>query len=217
MSNENVKECTVSDAGGYVTRPASNRVTFTAMTRNEDCLVYWDFGTNYFSGDWVHRFEFQYSNATDNYFVVLWMVSNTVDDLLQQATDRDDYIAFTFTGNAANLRIGESGDTVVDSTAGGALSPSTTYYVTVSYDADGGGGDGRATAVIKTGSHNGTVVDTLACNRTEAGENYRYLYALNNYHDDGDSAISGFVRNIDIGRKLFRSKLTTVRSALTRR
>lgn len=81
----------------------------------------------------------------------------------------------------------------------GNLTWDTLYYVTVDRDDDGGGSSvGRMTITIRTGSHTGTIQDTLDVDLNEQVD-YRYIYGYSNAASGNTGrAVYGYVQNLDI-------------------
>jgi hypothetical protein len=143
----------------------------------------------------------QFSNVTGNGFPIYWQLSNVVKDLKAMTTANDDYMVFNFYPTNFFIRIGESGGEITDSTSGAYVPvAATTYFVTMTYDKSGGaGGFGQLKAYIRTGSHSGTLRDTLSLDRTEAHVSWRYIYAGNTYDDNNGTSVDGFTQNLDLG------------------
>jgi len=197
-STQDFTTFTEVDADGVGLTVASGSVSWTAWdTRTETAYVYKDFTAGYFSGDFTHRFTMTYSGVSGGPLISYWGVANAVGDVyaIQQASG--DMIRFGQYTDELRLIVTANGTDTQDvytATAG-------TYYVTVARDDDGGAnGTGQVTATIRTGSHTGTVVDTLSVDCAVGEQNdYRYLYGASSYdHIQADHTISGSVSDLEI-------------------
>ena len=191
------------DAGNNIT-VATNKISWTALDRNEESYVYADKGVDHFDGDFSHKFEIYRENASGYPVIYYWGIANAVDDLLGIDNAGGDFQAFLFEaseggGGTITLRICENGSTTSDSWT--AALDTTVYYVTVERDDDGGAnGTGQLTAEIRTGSHTGTLQDTLTVDCGSGEQNdFRYIYGVS-AHNSGhsDRCSDGYTANLDL-------------------
>jgi hypothetical protein len=84
---------------------------------------------------------------------------------------------------------------VLDDYDPAAIVAGTTYFVTVEKDSD------VLTSYIWRGSHyydGGTLVDTISCDITDSGIDYRYIYAAGSYNSNNTPEVSGWLDNLDL-------------------
>jgi hypothetical protein len=202
MAFEDFNTYTVVDPDGELS-VSTNGVNVADYDRDNPTYIYKDYGAGFFAPatDFSHRFEIMQDNDNGSASYYWFMLANSVGSAFDLFTADAAYVAISWYQTRAYLRVGEDGrEEVNDSTDAAALVAGTTHYVTLSLDADGGTGNGAYTAVIRTGSHGGTVVDTLTKSLLDPYPGFRYLYTTNGWQGlgDGDS-IEGFTRNVDLG------------------
>lgn len=205
MAYEDFTGFTEFDEGGDVTVDSATKVSWAVLrSRFETAYLYKDKGVDHFSGDFTHKFEVQFSGHSGAIYSHYWMLANSIGDAKAIADAGGDALTFFLYGSGEDfyLRIFENGG-MGDDDYWNAGVASTTYYVEIVRDDDGGvNNTGRLTAYIRTGSHSGALQDTLIADCAAGEQNdFRYLYAVATYNDGGSSAYysSGFTQNLDIG------------------
>jgi len=191
------------DTPGWITSITATRVNWVDMDNNADAYLFLDLDPDSFDGDFSFRFINQMYNARDDWSRAgVWGVSDTVDDAVHWANGIVLKAHYHPTNNQYYyfLQLWENGVEVVY-VDGGAVIPSTSYYITVARDDTGGvNGTGQTTATIRTDSHTGSVVYTLSVDSSVGEQNdYRYLYAV--VSDDGGSAnrdIDGYTDTLEL-------------------
>lgn len=161
----------------------SNKITVTSMTGDDSGQhVYADKGADHF-GDFEHLYQQCVTSINSGASLFFWSLANSIGDYPQSPA-----LYMYFQDTTAYMTLLERPSVNLDYYNG---APNTDYFMTVSRD----GTD--ATAEIRTGSHEGTLVDTLAI--TCATTAYRYIYGVSNY-DDNDSGkiLSGYIQDLDL-------------------
>jgi len=205
MAYENFSSYTEVDEGTNVT-VATNKVSWVDLDRDETSYLYKDKGANYFDGDFTHQFECQCSGRdAGNPLFAYWVLANDIGNLKTLVDAAVDYIEFHYryddtNGNLFHLYVVQGGVGITYDTYDGPTD-NTTYYITIERDDDGGAnGTGQIKAYIRTGSHSGTLVDTLSADCAAGEQNdYRYIYALCSYDtaSAGEDA-SGYTERLDL-------------------
>lgn len=183
--------------------PGYTSTEWISLNRTHTSRVYKDFGVDYFSGDFIHTFEVQMSDGSA---VPMehehWTLANTLDDFTGLSAGDQVSLGFYTGDNTAfrlYLHLYEGGVWKQDND-GGLLLEDTTYFITIERDQNGGAnGTGQYVATIRTGSHVGTVIDTLSVDAS-AGEqrSWRYYYSLNTIDSGASSTSDGFTRNVTL-------------------
>lgn len=131
-----------------------------------------DYGVDYFDGDFEHTFEFTLTGGTQSYYalMVIWALSNS-NSKFNDFADND--VAMWIMGDAGvnyAIRLAERDYVPTDITVD--LIVGTKYYITIARSGS------VYTATIRTGSHSGTVVDTILIDSGSA-KSFRYLHMQN--------------------------------------
>lgn len=204
MPYEDYTAATEADASGRFNVDSATKITYTAVVRNETGhFIYWDKTAGHFSGDFTHLVE-NYLDVTHRYCAVIaWAISNNVDDYQSHIDDSLDGVflqnaAPTVTGNQFIWKVVEDGNLTQDFT--GTIAYQTLYFLTLDRDDDGGANStGRYTCYVRTGSHEGDLVDTLVVDSAVGEQNdYRYLYAVAESADYTNAEGFGYVQNLDL-------------------
>lgn len=193
------------DEGGNITIDSATKVSWSGLlSRDKTGYVYKDYTANHFDGDFTHQFEIQFSNVGDAQVGIFWMLASSVGDLVDIMTANEDACAFYVYDNAEslNLRFYEAGSAAdQDSWIAHGPQASTTYYVNVTRDDDGGADStGQLVFYIRTGSHVGVLQDTLTVDASAGEQNdYQYGYVCATYDDSGNAnTTDGFTQNLDL-------------------
>ena len=210
MPGEDFTTYTEFDESAKITVDSASKVSWAALeTKFKTGYLYKDKGVNHFSGDFTHKFESQFSSMGNFAWANHWMLSNVVGDVKAVIDANDDAAMFFSFDDAEHLylRLIEAGsieDTDIWMPPG--PQPSTTYYIEIVRDDDGGvNNTGNYTAYIRTGSHSGALQDTLTVDCSVGEQNdFRYIYSFATY--DGDFAdhglATGFTQNLDLGESI---------------
>jgi len=180
-----------TDQNGDVT-VAENTLTVSALRRDANTWVSYDHGAGHFD-DFEHLVEFECTGSSGSGAAVNpWAVANTEGDYVD-VLGSNDALCLTWieSGGSYLIRIYDTADNSNDSWSGAALS--TDYYVTIERS------DTTLTAYIRTGSHSGTLQDTISTS-VNGATTYRYGYALQGFDSgtNGTSNWSGTISNLDL-------------------
>jgi hypothetical protein len=173
--------------------------------------VYRDMGVDYFDGDFVHGFETYLGDSNPAYTAghfYIWGLTK-----VYSATEGlDEYggyvwdltgVRWYYSGGSWRLRLEIwEGFSIVpdDSDLSVPLSSGVMYYVVVDRDDAGGvNGTGRYTVTIRTGSHTGSVVDTLTADSSVGQQlDFRYIWAFDRMKSERQSYDNFELRNLDL-------------------
>jgi hypothetical protein len=160
--------------------------------RNESTYLYKDKGANFF-GNFTHRLEATSDFATASCWGVVWMLANSVKNLKAVVSAYETAVALFFYRLATyyELRLYETYGGVEFWDDSVALSANTKYYLTVKKN------NTSFSCEIRTGSHTGTLVDTLALT-LQANHTFRYIYACNTYNDNTTPYCNDDIDNLDL-------------------
>lgn len=117
-----------------------SRVTWTALTRDEDAYVYADKGAGYFAGNFSIELTYRANDSQHSGTIVcaLWSIANLVDDLVGIDAASGDYLAlFPHVGltGAQKIILEEcDGGTLHNSSISSALTEGTDYYLRIIRD-----------------------------------------------------------------------------------
>ena len=164
-----------------------------AVDRSVNRRVYRDLGSALSDTKWLVRFEYQLVSNSGNGSEILFQVGDSTGAYMPNTgvySAVGDVIGLRQDGNAIHVLYQDNA-----SQAGGSnsisISTATTYYITVVRDGS------NITYTIKTGSHNGTTVDSKVQSMGSNPSSLRYLGHGNRY--DGQSGSdSWWVDNIEI-------------------
>lgn len=178
---------------------ATNTITVTGLSSNEDAYVYDDKGVDHFEETYNHTFDAQVTSASTTATLVPWSLANIVDDAwgIQGNASEDGHEVF-FINNSGTLEIRlreiDGASFYTDIFSGFSLS--TRYYFTV--ERVSGGSFGIVNCYIYSDSARTTLVDTLSLT-LHADHKFRYVYAAQSFNIPVVASLSGDVQNLDIG------------------
>jgi len=190
----------------YVENDANSRFAVTApkidwaglLNNDDDHMVIDDFGVDFFAEDFEFRFETELNSSDNSAAVFIAALTNAIDDW--DAIDVAGGSAlglFWFDAGATvvlYLEELDSGTRNIDGSI--ALAYNTKYYITFSRD-EATGTYGTITAVIRTGSHTGTVVDTLSVTLSTSKKDFRYLSGVLAFGGGTSGrASTGYIQNL---------------------
>jgi len=199
-STEDFSTYTVVDTDGGIS-VSSTRVTLTSVyTNNNDEYVYYDYGVNYFSGDFTHYFTVNCAEYTAADYPIVYVLANEVDDrkaLKDAAYDHFCIYLWNSTTSPKFYLVEFYGDGTNYETTG-AISVPFTYYLTIKRD-EAVGSYGQLDCEIYSDAARTTGVDTLSLT-LRAKLDFRYLYPFSSYSESNEVARwTGYVENLDIG------------------
>ncbi len=203
MAFEDFTTYTKVDPGADITVAASKITAIAVLSRQDTFYVYKDMGVDYFAEGFIHRFEIEFSGLGNSSFLNFYMLANSVNDLSGVMGASEDCIAFSVYDDTENLRLRviEAGGLLQDVWVTPGPQPSTTYFITITRDDDGGvNNTGQVKAFIRTGSHGGALQDTLSIDCSVGEQNdYRYIYGCTGFDDNVNAnTVSGFTQNMDL-------------------
>jgi len=196
MAVENFTTYTEVDPNSHLT-VTSTKVTFTNISRNEDCYLYSDKGTGHFDGNFEHLLTIN-TTAESNYSTnSYWGLFNSIDD----ANNAGDglYLIVRYNsglGEPRALRIYEKESSTAYYTSAFEYSLSTDYYLKIKRD-ESVGTYGTLYCYIYSDSDRTTLVSTLTLT-LHSKQDLRYVYAAQSQYDGSSMARSGYIENLDL-------------------
>ena len=167
MSYEDFTEYTKVDPDGELTVEA-NKIHVSDQSYDVDSRVYKDFGEDYFDGDFVHKFELTVTAGGAYIMSGIWAMANVSTGYKDMM---EDPVIFLVVDNP--LVAGDYSLMFVSIPGIEAESIdllfNTKYYLTIERTGT------TQTVIIRTGSHDGDIVDTIEGVNTVSP--FRYLYA----------------------------------------
>lgn len=202
MAYEDFTTYDEADEGNNVT-VISSKVSWVGLTEKETSHVSDSKGAAHFNGDFEHLFECQFLNTTLNPEFGFWALTNSQNDKTTLITISEDFVVFQQFTNSYFMFQNYINGNMNAQDYWDSASESTTYYITLNYDRDGGAnGTGQYIAEIRTGSHLGTLQDTLTVDCPVGGQHdYEYIFGLigNDVGTGGDANYAdGFTQNLDL-------------------
>ena len=179
---------TAAGANSSVIATSSTTVTVTSIQNGHEAYLSKDYGAGEI-GDFELLLTFNVSadSGTPIYYPI--GVSNTVGDFADLDTANDGIVVYANTlFGSTFLRIMDL-DSSTNSSLADPLSSSTDYFLTFERSAS------TATLTIRTGSHSGTVVDTLT--HTVSTDLFRYNFLSQSSGTSGTSTASYTLDDID--------------------
>jgi hypothetical protein len=191
MAVEDFTTWTEDDPNSKIT-VTSSTITVTAFSRDQaGSWVYNDKGSNYFSGDFTHRFKFNKDTGTNFNIFYPWLITNSVDEPNDIDTANGDFQGlYIFQANAFTyhmcLQMCEGG--TLKHAYGSCPNPivfneDTDYYITITRDDDGGvNSTGQLQVEVYTGNYSGELgavevgTETLDCSAGEQND-FQYIFA----------------------------------------
>ena len=178
---------------------AQNTITFTGLTRAEDCWVYEAGHT--FGSTFEHHLDSQVTDYDGpDGIAVIWAVANSVDNAYRWNTNWEEAVYLRWYQANPILYVRETEDGDNDQTV--AFGRDTWAYVQI--DRDGNDWDIR----IYTGSHGGVLWDTLTI-ATQDNRTYSTIFAINTHNSGAPNPLSGQVANLDLNEAAATTTTTT--------
>ena len=113
---------------------STTKCLWTLMPNNEDSWAYYDYGANHFDGDYEQLFEYEFDTSNTTIHVI-WMLSNTVEELLYHQSQNKDCINLYRYISRLDLYCIDGAVDDVDASSNLALD--TVHYITCDRDDDG--------------------------------------------------------------------------------
>lgn len=191
------------DLNSHISK-TSSRVTFTTLLRSESAYVYKDKDVGHFSGDFEHLIEAMLTDKslgtgyTPKSFI--WLLGQAIGDYL--TVEGSNVLAVSLDASSATVvTIGlweyyAEAPSYTDVSI--SLSYYTQYYLTIERD-ESIGTYGRLYCYIRTGSHSGSLVDTLQLD-LHGKEDFQYIYAGQSVTSGSNpnAWVSGYCENLDL-------------------
>lgn len=182
---------------------AAKKVTWTALPRNLDSHVYYDYGADYFDGNFRHEFECELTSADDSGAVYPWGLANAVDDFKGIDNANGSILHVLLVRSGANYLIGLSEvDSGALSQVFSTISTGTTYYLTVVRD-ENVGTFGTIYLYIYTDVARTVLHEKLEVTLNTSKKDFRYLYTCNTHNDGTAPAITGWMQNLRLSTDPF--------------
>jgi len=182
---------------------AADKVSWAALSRNEDAWVYYDYGVDYFDGDFRHEFECELTAADDGAVVYCWALANAIDNFRDLDVDGGSFLGIFLyrTGAAYWIYMIEcdSGDIYQ---AGVVIATGTHYYVTVVRD-ESIGTYGTIYMYVYSDVNKTILVGKGALLLHTDKKDFRYLYACVSYNDTNIAELTGWVQNLRLSADPF--------------
>jgi len=184
-----------------------HEIRWTDLDGDVTGYVYCDKGANHFGGDFEHKFEMQFSNCENGCLTAHWLLANDIMDFYAMSNGgKDGHFLYEYDDNE-RLEFGtlEDGVRQQDEWPATAPLPSTTYFITITRNDDGGANNtGLLTCLICTGNYSdkgGTLKDTLVQDCAAGKQNdFQYVYAVSSWNTgNADRNADGLTQNLDLG------------------
>jgi hypothetical protein len=198
-TNEDLTTFTEVDAGGYFSETTTT-CTFTNLPLcATNAIVYKDFGVGYFNGNYIFTFEGKITAGDSSGTAGIWMLSNTLSDLVNQEGLSRYSLVLERGGGGQNVVL--KNKTSAKVYYGIALN--TAYYFSILRN------NTNVSCKIYSDAARTTLLTTLTLG-TDASETFRYLFCGVAYDSIGDTSsnlISGYVKYLNI---TYLSPVTTL-------
>ncbi len=206
MANENFlpPNYTEEDPTGAIAVD-TNIITMTLLD-NQIAYVYKDANINHFSEDFTHQFEGRADFTVDTSWWFPYLLSNSISEFRAIQTDGNGvavgprFRRDVGVGQQIIQFILEDPATVSDVMPNAVAG--TLYFFTIDRDDDAGvNSKGLYTLYVRTGSHTGTLVDTLVLSVSAGGSkiDFRYVYGVCAINQSGfPNGLSGISQNLNL-------------------
>lgn len=183
--------------------PTATKVAWAGLARNEDAWFLYDFGANYFDGDFRHELECELTAADDTGVAYCWALTNLVDEMKGIIDGSGDFLAVWLYRSGADyeIRLREcDGGAVYTHTI--IITVGTTYYLTVIRD-ESVGTHGTLYCYIYTDSGRTILHGKLELALHTSKKDFRYLYTCNTYNSGDAATQTGYTQNLKISTDPF--------------
>jgi len=183
---------------------AADKVSWAALTKNENAWVVYDFTAGYFDGDFRHELEVKQTAADNGGWIFFWALTNIVDDMKGIDDASGDFIGLGIEDAAGSpkieLRECDGGSTYASALTG--LTEGTLYYITVVRD-ENIGTHGTVYCYIYSDSGRTILLGKLEIALHSSKKDYRYLYACNTWNSGAAAAHTGYCENLRLSTDPF--------------
>ena len=198
-SDQDLTTYTEVDPGSDLSIITSQVSISTLRARNNSTYVYYDFGADYFDGDFEVQFSVYLSLFANSQILDTFVLANEVGDSYSRSGNELSYrLQTNGSGNqTANLRERYSSGASTDSDSGTILSKDNVIYYTIKRDSSVGT-YGTLYCFVYSDSARNNLSTTFSV-RLHSAESYRYLYILSAYNDGANSnATSGQIDDLKV-------------------
>ena len=201
MANEDFTGYTEVDPDSDLTVTASKILVVDNDRDDGVTSVYDDKGAAHFDADFEHLFEVYPDSSSENGGEQAhWLLANSSAGYYDARENGKCLVLFLLKQPTANTRFylrqydaGSGEDTDLTSN----MASNVLYFVTIARD-DDLGSFGQLVLTLRTGSHTGTLKDTLTIDMTEAVD-FRYIYGYSNLQTGtGGDSVYGYTQNLDL-------------------
>ena len=193
MANEDFTTYTEVDTGGTIGITSSTVTHTTTEIREDENYVAKDKGVDYFDGDFTHEIETAFTNNSGTAINNLWVLSSTLGDY-QTCFAGSGLLYLLNTSTKFTIRQFPGGGAALDDTDN-SIDPAdgVIYYLTIIRNDT----TNVITVYIRTGSHEGSLFDTITI--TVSDKEWRYIYAYQSYGPPGTGAtFTGVSQNFNL-------------------
>jgi hypothetical protein len=187
---EDFTSYTEVDPGADIT-VAADTITFTDLSRNVESYVYKDFGTDYWSGDFEHRFKVNYSASAASGLVQVWGMANSVESI-ENITQH--ISIWLYAGRFYIRERDVSWDAGTSLISG--IATDTDYYLKIVRD-DSEGTYGTLYLYVYSDLNFSTLIGSTSL-ALRVKLDFRYIYALSTYNDSNAATVSGTVSYLQL-------------------
>jgi hypothetical protein len=193
---------------------ADDTVTFDGVGKNDESYVYKDFGTDYFSGDFVHRFKLNMTSFLSNAPAIgVWALANAVGDRVNVITTQSEQeLTVIATGPSAGpytigifeyLPSADSSDSL-------NLSFGTDYYIEIERD-ESVGTYGTVYLRVYSDADYSTLVDSTSLGLGEKVD-FRYVYSLQSGDGSENREATGTISNLQLDTATYFNGVNVVKA-----
>lgn len=182
---------------------SGTKVAWTALPKNVDSRVFYDYGAAYFDGDFRYELEAKQTAGDNTGYAYIWMVANDLDDAKGLIDGSKDYLAvFMYDADGTPrfyLQECDGGATTSDNVD---VAEGTLYYLTIVRD-ESVGTHGTIYCYIYTDADRTILFHKLELPLNSSKKDFRYLYSCNSYNNAGAPTHTGFMQNLTISTDIF--------------
>lgn len=174
------------------------QVIYTSLVRNEDAYIHYDYGVDFFDGDFEHHFELKITTAGVNGLCELWTLANLVDDYKGIVDASGDMLAVAAYHDGSNVVI------QVSEVDGGTSYASTAYIATVGTSlfatvtrTEAVGSYGEIRLKLYSDAARTSLVSNEAVILHTSKKNYRYQYSGQSFNSGTAQTQSGTIQDLE--------------------
>ncbi|MDA3833419.1 MAG: hypothetical protein PF495_08480, partial [Spirochaetales bacterium] len=175
---------------------AASKITVTSIYSDEEAYVYFDYGADYFSGDFRIDFQFNCTEQTVSVFgyAFIFGLSNAIDDLEGNRLAEGAEIVVLNTGEL--LSLSEQNGAVATKDSITALDLATEYYATIIRNESAGTYGTVSLHVYSDSTRETEIASSPATIELTEKQDFRYLYTFSSWNSGlADVAWSGTVED----------------------